>query len=310
MTKELQDIHQNYKDSYISPDESRKKEWLDYLSQGSVSSLPVFWSQVETPTSVSYGGNVKFSELMTDAKRGYDLGLKNDVYVDGISSKLQDYTIGLCEDKKLINEQQASELVSMFQDKDSVKYFLENFEFPEKVNTLVAQEKEILKIEPFHKAEDFFIIEGGGAPEYDGQAGVGGLEALRKLFDETISIGLARSQAILQNSVSSDRGEDSKVSLGLLRKDQGVLKALDPKTYEGHWSGLVDLYNKETQFGSKDMGADKVGLVNRVFNDTITYVQGNCADRVIELRRQVDKSLPKNSFKGKDLGSNGMGMGM
>jgi hypothetical protein len=76
---------------------------------------------------------------MKDAKAGYNANPQN--VLNQLSSTLQDYVIGLQEDKKVINRNTASQLVAMFQDLNNVKYFIDNYQPSQKPITPVSQNK-------------------------------------------------------------------------------------------------------------------------------------------------------------------------
>jgi hypothetical protein len=101
--------------------------WVEWFSKKEISNLPVSWSNVETDGGgMSYGGNVTFDHIMKNAKTNYSN--YPDETLKKLSSELQDYVIGLQEDKKVIDQNTASGLISMFQDINNVKYFLDRYQ--------------------------------------------------------------------------------------------------------------------------------------------------------------------------------------
>jgi hypothetical protein len=101
--------------------------WVEWFSKKEISNLPVSWSNVETDEgSMSYGGNVTYDNIMKNAKTNYSN--YPDETLKKLSSELQDYVIGLQEDKKVIDQNTASGLISMFQDINNVKYFFNRYQ--------------------------------------------------------------------------------------------------------------------------------------------------------------------------------------
>lgn len=106
---------------------SHINQWLNWFKNKQIASLPVSWSGIETSGGVkSYGGNVTFDKIMQDAKASYNANPKN--VLNRLSSTLQDYIIGLQEDRKVIDQNTASKLVALFQDLNNVKYFFDNYQ--------------------------------------------------------------------------------------------------------------------------------------------------------------------------------------
>lgn len=102
-------------------------QWLNWFKGKNIVNLPVSWSGVETNQGgMSYGANVTFDKIMRDAKAAYNANPQN--VLNQLSSSLQDYVIGLQEDKRVIDQNTASQLVAMFQDPNNVKYFFDNYQ--------------------------------------------------------------------------------------------------------------------------------------------------------------------------------------
>jgi len=119
---------------------SNLNQWLNWFKNKQIASLPVSWSGIETNKGgISYGGNVTFDKIMKDAKAGYNANPQN--VLNQLSSTLQDYVIGLQEDKKVINRNTASQLVAMFQDLNNVKYFIDNYQPSQKPIASIPQER-------------------------------------------------------------------------------------------------------------------------------------------------------------------------
>jgi hypothetical protein len=101
-------------------------QWVTWFNGKEIANLPVSWSGVETETgSKSYGGNVTFDSLMQTAKTNYPTNPTE--ILKRLSSQLQDYIIGLQEDKGVIDQNTASGLITMFQNPNNVKYFLDRY---------------------------------------------------------------------------------------------------------------------------------------------------------------------------------------
>jgi hypothetical protein len=306
MEKELEQIFKGYQRVLEAgpPEvlEGQSKQWLKYLSEKSVSDLPVSWDSVETPRGVSYGGNVKFSDLMIAAKNVYDSGGKGELFVEHVSSQLQDYAIGLHESQKLINQDQAAELVSLFQDKNSVRYFLDNYDFPDKSKSLDGVEENIPKIKPTYGPE-VMVIRGGDGPQFDGKGGSSGLGNLRSVFTENLILGFSRSRELLQNATQIHRSPSptGKSLAGAFQEDPELRNIINPGGYEKTWEVFVNFYNKETSNGTRDMPPDKLEALNKSFDDLLLSVQSRCAERITNLTQEI---IPPNK-NGTDSRFNG-----
>ncbi len=300
MTQELEDIYQNYRQTIEAPSQERRKQWLDYLSQKDVAGIPVSYFGVETPTSTSYGANVQFSQIMRDVKTSYDSGIKNDQFLDQVSSRLQDYTIGLHEDKKILTDIQASELLTLFQDKESVKFFLDNYELPLNVEPKgkgISGESGPKKIEPTY-GRGTLIIE-GGAPQYEGGFGPLGRQKLKETFDQTISLAISRSIELLGNAVDYDRSRKGGANLlKRLQGDKEIKEALSYDTYSIVWDSFEAFYKKETNDGQTPMKPDQIKEVNRALEELLINTQSFCAQKVMESRKEIkDQSKERPKFE-------------
>jgi hypothetical protein len=120
-------ILENLYKSVIINENVNLDPWVEWFSKKEISNIPVSWSNVETDEgSMSYGGNVTYDNIMKNAKTNYSN--YPDETLKKLSSELQDYVIGLQEDKKVIDQNTASGLISMFQDINNVKYFFNRYQ--------------------------------------------------------------------------------------------------------------------------------------------------------------------------------------
>lgn len=126
--------------SNLIQENSNLDEWLNWFKSKDIANLPVSWSGVETNKgSMSYGGNVTINKIMRDAKAKYDANPQN--VLNQLSSTLQDYIIGLQEDKKVIDQNTASQLIATFQDLNNVKYFFDNYQLSKRPIASIPQER-------------------------------------------------------------------------------------------------------------------------------------------------------------------------
>lgn len=257
--------------------QDRCKKWLDFLSQPDIAHLPVSWSGVESPEgSLSWGANVTFASLMNQSKKVYLAMGESDAISEITSSRLQDYAIGLHEDKKIIDEAQTSELISLFQDKNSLKFFLENYQEMGEKSLAPTKPKEMLKLKPLVSPE-VFLIEAGGATKYDGVLTPDGVQKLRGHFEQACGLGLERATSIVKNaSENLGKSLEGKRVLAKLEKDSEFLSIFDKKKYEGIWANFEFFYNQETQFGTKGMSVESKNLVNRMLNNLVEDIQIDC----------------------------------
>lgn len=290
MDKELDAIYNGFKTSLSPPPPAKdqKKAWLDFLSQKEIATTPVSFQAVETPNGKSWGANVTFAGIMNEAKGVHRGSGGMEAMKEVVSSRLQDYAIGLHEDKKIIDQNQTSELISMFQDKNSINYFLENYKTIDDPSLNTKNEKP-LKIKPT-VGQDMFHIQGGGNPEYDGSAGQNGLANLRSIFDETVDISIARSSEIDRNArVTLGRTENGGGALNALRKDEKFLSIFDKNSYEGTWDKLAQTYNENTQFSQRNMSSEQTEAINKTLSTLILEAQINCTSHIKEKMEKMEK---------------------
>lgn len=295
MDKELYSIYEGFTSSLSPspPTNSQKQAWLDFLSQKEIATVPVSFQAIETPNGKSYGANVTFAGIMNEAKKIHE-GLKGEGSLkETVSSRLQDYAIGLHEDKKIINQSQTSELVAMFQDEGSIEYFLDNYKTIDSPKENQEKPKP-LKIKPSIGPE-VFVIQGGGAPTYDGKGGQNGLKNLRELFDKTLDISIARSTEIVKNaSEVFGRSEKGRNTLKALEKDEKFLSMFDRNNYEGIWNKLTETYNINTQFSQKNMSENQTKGINEVFSNLVLDLQIRCSDHIMnKMEKTTGEKKPK-----------------
>jgi len=302
---QLEQIYEGYKSSYSLPvpSQDRQRQWLNFLSQEKIATLPVSWQDVETSTgSKSWGANVTFAGIMNDAKVISQDSRDLDYLHTVTSSRLQDYVIGLHEDQKVIDSAQACELLTMFGDRGCLEYFLEQYHKIEQTKEVPEQKKKVLKPQPLVGPE-VFLIEGGGAPKYDGSAGPEGYRELRDSFDKSLSMGLDRASSIVERSADHlRRTEGGKKVLQSLEKNQELSRVFDKSSYHTVWTSLEQTYNQETNNGTQAMSQSAQNFVRRTLNNLIEDVQINCVGLITRAMKSVSLATPTKQSYGPEMG--------
>lgn len=110
-------------------------KWMSFFEDPAIAHLSVSWWAVDSGASTSFGSGQTFSKIIRTASSTYSSlsGPPREKFVEQLSGKLQDYSIGLHESAKAVDAAQASRLVLMFGSKEVVHHFLENYGPPERV---------------------------------------------------------------------------------------------------------------------------------------------------------------------------------
>jgi hypothetical protein len=305
MTKELTDIYNNYREARdvgdagddgngVKVGDDIRVGWLDYLSHPSVADTPVFYSGIQTPSGFSYGSNVTFSGIMRESKKIYDNGVKNEIFVGDVSSRLQDYAIGLHEDRGLLTQSQTSELIMFLQDKNNVRYFLDHYDIPMEVKTpsldLTASQSHPKKVEPTYSAEDYVILD-ATVPKYDGLVlgvGVDAKARFNELFKDVVEVGVLQSSLTLRTRIQNEREKSRKESMldSLVENDDEIRKLLSPETYQRLWGSFSRAYDEATEFGTKNMPQEALEKVNSALSEVSVAIQRGVSDRFWTLKEE------------------------
>jgi len=286
--KELQHIYKNYKD-VTSPQilaRNKNKEWLDFLSQKEIANLPVEWNDVETPTGKSWGNNVSFANIMNAAKGIKEGSNSFEMVTPTLSERLQDYAIGLHEDKKVINEKEASELITMFQNKETLIYFLENYQKIEEITSNQTTSKKATKIEPTFGPGDFFI-ETGGIEEMNASSAKEGIRKLGELFTNAKREANIRSEKIVSKKLDDlNVSQDEMELIRLTLRNSKELSSVVNNTYHKEWELLESTYMKSTLHGQKEMTKEGLEDINKILNE---IVEGSQLKTALATREATDR---------------------
>jgi hypothetical protein len=278
--RELQNIYHNYKSvtSSPSPNKSKDKDWLNFLSHKDIATLPVQWSAVETPSGTSWGSNVTFANIMNRAK-GIHKGSNNfEMVAPRMSSELQDFVIGLHEDKKVIDQNQASELITMFQNMDSLKYFLENYE---KIKEITETPEKTDEDKKSNDPPTYLILKGNF--DYNEEDVKGGLKRLRSLYDEAVIKTVASTSVMLSNQRDLHREPETNSKLADAMENPTIKSILNFESdrYKQELQRLNNIYNSETQNGTKPMSEEGRKNINDIFNLYILDLSQKTAAKII-----------------------------
>jgi hypothetical protein len=283
MDKELEKIFENYSRvntlKEISPE--RQQEWLAYLNDESIAKTPVSWFAVKTPTGVSYGGDVSLIEIISPAKKVLEVTPDKKDYLHTMSETLQDYAIGLHESQGLINQEQASELVTMFQDSEAVKNFITNFKPLEAEKRVDKPQTSPKKIDPTWKAEEVNVIMSGDASRFDGDIGPIGVTKLRLAYGETLSIAQERSNLLYENEIAKhERNPSSKKLVGELRQAMSNSNKMGPDPNEEGLKELETIFNRESQLNTTPLSENDIESINRKLNDILIKGQQDTIEKI------------------------------